>query len=245
MTNLSLNRQNRLFSCLGIGLLIGFLVFHLIKISFVIPEACVIIFNTASLVNKFMKQGNKKIKNIVYVAAHAPTFFFFTYKDVLRNPRFVGYHCLVDSKHFNIPFFFNIDFLFRYFINLNNGEAVLNIIAQASGFTKLIFMGWKTRNLIPEHENNRFWLLRDKFVIYEAVLNIIVQATAFARVFFSTWRFKKWKSNWLPGNWVFLNHPSVYVCIAHKSRSVLAVGDRIPLGAIFESIHSRCDMLRI
>ena len=34
---------------------------------------------------------------------------------------------------------------------------------------------------IPEHENNRFWLFRDKFVIVEAVLNIIVQATAFAR----------------------------------------------------------------
>ena len=86
-------------------------------------------------------------------------------------------------------FFFNIDFLFRYFINLNIGAAVLNIIAQASGFTKLFFMGWKTRNPmsspIPEHENNRFWLFRDEFVIYEAVLNIIVQATAFARVFFS------------------------------------------------------------
>ena len=57
-------------------LLIGFLVFHLIKISFVIPGACALIFNTASLVNKFMKQRNKKIKNIVYVAAHAPTFLF-------------------------------------------------------------------------------------------------------------------------------------------------------------------------
>ena len=76
MTNLSLNSQNRLFSCSGIGLLIGFLVFLLMKISFVIPEACTIIFVTASLVNKFIKQRNKKIKNIVYVAAHAPTFFF-------------------------------------------------------------------------------------------------------------------------------------------------------------------------
>ena len=37
---------------------------------------------------------------------------------------------------------------------------------------------------IPEHENSRFWLFRDKFVIVEAVLNIIVQATAFVRVFF-------------------------------------------------------------
>ena len=44
---------------------------------------------------------------------------------------------------------------------------------------------------IPEHENSRFLIFRDKFVIYEAVLNIIVQATAFARVFFSTLRFKK------------------------------------------------------
>ena len=57
-------------------MLIGFLVFHFIKMSFVIPEACAIIFSTASFVNKFIKQRNKKIKNIVYVAAHAPTFFF-------------------------------------------------------------------------------------------------------------------------------------------------------------------------
>ena len=35
-----------------------------------------------------MKQRDKKIKN-VYVAAHALRFFFFTYKDVLRNSRFV------------------------------------------------------------------------------------------------------------------------------------------------------------
>ena len=87
MTNLSLNSQIRLFSCSGIGLLIGFLVFHLI--SFVIPEACAIIFNTAPLVNTFMKKRNKKIKNIVYVAAHAPTFFFLL-TDVLGNSRFVG-----------------------------------------------------------------------------------------------------------------------------------------------------------
>ena len=79
------NSQNQLFSCSGIGLL----VFYLIKINFVKPEACTIIFSTASFVNKFMKHRNKKIKN-VYVAAHAPPFFFFTYNDVLRNPRFVG-----------------------------------------------------------------------------------------------------------------------------------------------------------
>ena len=55
MTSLSLNSQNRLFSCSKIGLLIGFLVFHPIKISFVIPEACAIIFSTASPVFKFIK----------------------------------------------------------------------------------------------------------------------------------------------------------------------------------------------
>ena len=72
----------------------------------------------------------------------------------------------------------------------------------------LFFMRWKTRNPmsspIPEHENSRFWLFRDKFVIVEAVLNIIVQATAFLRDFFSAWRFKKSKSNRLPQNRVFL-----------------------------------------
>ena len=55
MTNLSLNSQNRLFSCSGIGLLIVFLVFHPIKISFVKPEVCAIIFSTASPVFKFIK----------------------------------------------------------------------------------------------------------------------------------------------------------------------------------------------
>ena len=57
---------------------------------------------------------------------------------------------------------------------------------------------------IPEHENSRFWLFRDKFVIVEAALNIIVQATTFARVFFSTLRFKKSKTIWLTQNRVFL-----------------------------------------
>ena len=55
MVNLSLNSQNRLLSCSGIGLLIGFLVFHPIKISFVEPEACAIIFSTASPVFEFIK----------------------------------------------------------------------------------------------------------------------------------------------------------------------------------------------
>ena len=172
---------------------IRFLVFHLIKKSFVIPEACAIIFNTASLVNKFMKQRNKKIKNIVYVAAHAPTFFYLqrrSTKSEICRLTFTTASTIPNISIVDFFFFFNINFLFRYFINLNTGEAVLNIIAQASGFTKLIFMGWKTRNPmsspIPEHGNSRSWLFRDKFVIYEVVLNIIVQATAFARDFFST-----------------------------------------------------------
>ena len=55
MTNLSLNSQNRLFSRSGIGLLIGILVFHLIKMSFGKPEGCAIIFSTASPVFKFIK----------------------------------------------------------------------------------------------------------------------------------------------------------------------------------------------
>ena len=78
-------------------------------------------------------------------------------------------------------------FLFRCFMNLLTDKAVLNIVAQASGFTKLIFMGLKTRNSMsspkPEHENSRFWIFKDKLVIVEAVFNNIVQATAFARVF--------------------------------------------------------------
>ena len=37
---------------------------------------------------------------------------------------------------------------------------------------------------IPELENSRFWLFRDKIIIVEAVLNIIVQAIAFASPFF-------------------------------------------------------------
>ena len=191
MTNLSLNSQNRLFSCSGIGLLIGFLVFHLIKLSFVIPDACAIIFNTASLVNRFIEQRNKKIKNIVYVAARAIFSFYLQWRST--NPEIFRLTFTAASSIPNISifhFFFNIDFLFRYFRNLNTGESVLNIIAHVSGFTKLICMGWKTRNPIsspiPEHENSRFPLFRDKFVISEAVLNIIVQTTTFARIFFST-----------------------------------------------------------
>ena len=60
MINLSLNSQNRLFSCSGTGLLIEFLVFHFVKISFVKSEAGAIIFITASPVFEFIKQRNKK-----------------------------------------------------------------------------------------------------------------------------------------------------------------------------------------
>ena len=77
--------------------------------------------------------------------------------------------------------------LFRFFIYLYTDEAVLNIITQASGFTKFIFIGWKTRNSmsspIPGHENNRVRLFEDKFVIVEAILNIMLQVTAFASLF--------------------------------------------------------------
>ena len=38
-------------------------------------ETCAIIFCTASPVFKFIKKRNKKIKNVVYVAAHATPFF--------------------------------------------------------------------------------------------------------------------------------------------------------------------------
>ena len=75
-----------------------------------------------------MKQRNKKIKNIVYVAAHAPTFFFLlSTKPEIRRSTFTTASSIPNISTFH--FFFNIDFLFRYFINLNTGEAVLNIIA--------------------------------------------------------------------------------------------------------------------
>ena len=72
------------------------------------------------------------------------------------------------EQYFYAIFTYAIFFIFlcRCFINLFTNEAVLNIIAQASGITKLFFMRWKTRNpmssSIHEHENNRFWLFRDE-----------------------------------------------------------------------------------
>ena len=62
MTNLFLNSQNRLFLCLGIGLLMRVLVFHPAKINFVKLEACAIIFSIALPVFKFMKHEIKKLK---------------------------------------------------------------------------------------------------------------------------------------------------------------------------------------
>ena len=135
---------------------------------------------------------------------------FYETRDSLVNI----YYCLTDPKYFNISFFFNIDFLFCYFINLNTGEAVLNIIAQASGLTKLIFMGWKTRNPmsspIPDHKNSQFWLFRDKFVIVEAVLNIIVQAIAFASIFFYI-KVLKIKEQLVTSKSCFFNHPNTHL----------------------------------
>ena len=61
-------------------------------------ETCATIFSTAPPVFKYTKQRNKKIKNIVYVAAYAPPFFLFTYKDVLQNPRSVAYHLLIPDR---------------------------------------------------------------------------------------------------------------------------------------------------
>ena len=110
MTNLSLNSQNRIFSCSGIGLFIGFLLFHLIKISFVKPEVCTIIFNTASSVNKFMKQRNKNIKN-VYVATHAPPFFLFHLQRRSTKPKICRLTFTTASLILNILIF---HFFFQY-----------------------------------------------------------------------------------------------------------------------------------
>ena len=134
ITNLSINSQNRLFSCSGIWLLIGFLVFHPIKISFVKPKACAVIFSTASPVFKFMKPRHKKsilkkkwnleIFRIDEVAVNVN----------LKISGFVERLCKEEEKRgcmsSNLDNIFN--FLFRCFINLFTNEAVLNIIAQAS-----------------------------------------------------------------------------------------------------------------
>ena len=53
------------------------------------PEACAVIFGTASPVFKFIKSRNKKIKN-VSVAAHVAPLFLYSYKDVLQNPKSAG-----------------------------------------------------------------------------------------------------------------------------------------------------------
>ena len=63
---------------------------------------------------------------------------------------------------------------------------------------------------IPEHENSRFWLFRDKFFIVEAVLNIIIQATAFASLFFYI-KVKKMKEQLVTWKLFFFNHPNIYI----------------------------------
>ena len=116
MTNLSLNSQNRLFSCSGIGLLIRFLVFHPMKISFVKPGACAIIFSTALLVNKFMKQRNKKLKMLYKLLLMQPLFSSYLQRRSTK-PEICTLTCkryhLIDPKYFKIPFF-----LYRFFISL-------------------------------------------------------------------------------------------------------------------------------
>ena len=77
-----------------------------------------------------MQQRNKKIKNVAYVASHVPPFLFILTKTFYetRDLWIKIYYCLIDPKYFKIPFFFfNIDFLFRCFVNLNTGETVLRI----------------------------------------------------------------------------------------------------------------------
>ena len=147
MKNLSLNSQNRLFSCLGIGLLIGFLVFHLIKISFVIPEACAIIYNTASLVNKFMKQRNKRIKKYCIRCCSCTYFFLFTYKDVLRNPTFVGQHLLLprQSQIFQYFIFFRYRFVILLFHKFKYGWGSTKYYRTGLRFHETYFYGMKNK----------------------------------------------------------------------------------------------------
>ena len=123
MTNLSLNSQN-LSSCSQIGLFVRFLVFHSIKISFVKPEVREIIFSTASPVFKFIKKWNWKLKMFYMLLLTQPlsSFLWVKRKQGVNEQQRIQ------------------QFFFRYFINLNTGEAVLNIIVHASGFTKFIFM---------------------------------------------------------------------------------------------------------
>ena len=115
MTNSSLNSQNRLFSRSGIGLLIGFLVFHLIKISFVKPEACAIIFSTASSVNKFMKQRNKK-KKMLYKLLLMHRLLSFYLQRRSTKPKICRLTFTTSSSILNISIFHFFQYLF--FISL-------------------------------------------------------------------------------------------------------------------------------
>ena len=91
-----------------------------------------------------MKQRNKKIKKLYTLLLMHPHFSFYLQRRSTK-PEICRSTFTTASSIPNISifffFFFKIDFSFHYFINLNTDEAVLNIIAQASGFTKLIFIG--------------------------------------------------------------------------------------------------------
>ena len=185
MKNLSLKSQNWLFSCSGIGLLVRFLVFHPIKISFLKPEVCAIIFSTPSPVFKFTKKRNKKIKH-VYVAPHATPFFVLLTKFLgfRRTVLWVKRKQGVNEQQRIQQFFFSLFHKFKcrwsstkyYRICLRFYEIHFYVIKKQKPCEQPNPWTWKSR----------YWLFRNKFVIVEAVLNIVVQATAFARIIFST-----------------------------------------------------------
>ena len=96
-------------------LLIGFLVFHLIQISFVNPEVCAIIFNTASSVNKFMKQQNKQIKKLYTLLLMCPLFYFYLQRRSTK-PEICKFTFTTASSIANISKFHF--FQYRFFILL-------------------------------------------------------------------------------------------------------------------------------
>ena len=78
-----------------------------------------------------MKQRNKKIKMYTLLLVY-PLFSFYLQRRSTK-PEICRLTFTTASPILNISilhFFFNIDFLFSYFTNLNTGKAVLNIIAQ-------------------------------------------------------------------------------------------------------------------
>ena len=112
--NLSLNSQNLLCLCSGIRLLIGLLVFHLIKISIVKPEACTIIFSTASSGNKFMTQRNKKIKKCIRCCS-CTRFFLFNLRRRSTKPEICRLTFITASPILNISIFHFFSISIIYF----------------------------------------------------------------------------------------------------------------------------------